>query len=173
MTATYEDSTRWTYTARETGHTFRDVRLSLYWEASSDPISDNFTPADRTAHELLREWAHYIRGMSQERTDPDLVPIYWFIQGDGPGTANFEAAPYQPLDELMTTDDWNHSYKNTVTEDTSEPLNVLRLPVRDKLWRPGRGDKGGFIQEATGWKPAALQPYVYLPALLHAAATGE
>jgi hypothetical protein len=27
--------------------------------------------------------------------------------------------------------------------------------------------EGGFIQEATGWKPSALQPHVYLPTLLH------
>jgi len=40
------------------------------------------------------------------------------------------------------------------------------LPVQDKLWRPGQAGKGGFIQEATGWKPAILQPFVYLQSLL-------
>jgi len=39
------------------------------------------------------------------------------------------------------------------------------LPIADMSWNDERADKGGFIQEATGWKPAILQPYLYLPAL--------
>jgi hypothetical protein len=38
--------------------------------------------------------------------------------------------------------------------------------VIDKLWRvdlpPHVATKGGFIQEATGWKPSPLQPYINL-----------
>ena len=49
--------------------------------------------------------------------------------------------------------------------ETGKPLNWLELPVVDKLWRPNRADKGGFIQEATSWKPSILQPYVYLSSL--------
>ena len=51
---------------------------------------------------------------------------------------------------------------------TGEELNWLTLPVVDKLWNRKRADKGGFIQEATGWKPAIFQPYVYLPSLMSA-----
>ena len=47
-----------------------------------------------------------------------------------------------------------------------ERLNWLLLPVEDKLWNAKQANKGGFIQEATGWKPSILQPFVYLPALL-------
>lgn len=47
-------------------------------------------------------------------------------------------------------------------------LNGLTLPVDDMRWTRRRADKGGFIQEATGWKPNVLQPFVYLPLLLHA-----
>lgn len=48
---------------------------------------------------------------------------------------------------------------------TGERLQWSRLPVIDKVWRtdnlPSLYTKtGGFIQEATGWKPAPLQPYV-------------
>jgi hypothetical protein len=39
--------------------------------------------------------------------------------------------------------------------------------VKDLAWNQTTANKGGFIQEATGWKPSALQPHVYLPTLLH------
>jgi len=48
----------------------------------------------------------------------------------------------------------------------TEPLDWLTLPVVDKLWNARRADKGGFIQVATQWKPAILEPYVYLPTLV-------
>ena len=51
---------------------------------------------------------------------------------------------------------------------TGEQLNWLTLPVLDKRWNAKRADKGGFIQEATGWKPSILQPFVYLPGLAKA-----
>jgi hypothetical protein len=44
-------------------------------------------------------------------------------------------------------------------------MNWFMLPVVDKLWNSERFDKGGFIQEATGWKPSILQPCIYLPTL--------
>jgi hypothetical protein len=50
--------------------------------------------------------------------------------------------------------------------DTGERLNLLTLPVVDKLWDHTHADKGGFIQSATGWKPSVLHPFVYLPTLM-------
>lgn len=38
-----------------------------------------------------------------------------------------------------------------------EPVNRVRLPVRDKLWNRDHCDKGGFIQELTGWKSSPFQ----------------
>ena len=55
-----------------------------------------------------------------------------------------------------------------VDAETGDELDWLALPVVDKLWNSKRGDKGGFIQEATGWKPSILQPHVFLPALIDA-----
>ena len=56
-------------------------------------------------------------------------------------------------------------YSSPIDCETGEKLNWLALPVEDKLWNSKCQNKGGFIQEATGWKPSILQPYVYLPAL--------
>ena len=47
-------------------------------------------------------------------------------------------------------------------DEAGRQLNWLTLPVADKLWRPGRPDKGGFIHEMTGRKPAPLQPYLHV-----------
>ena len=51
---------------------------------------------------------------------------------------------------------------------TGQPLNWHSLPVVDQYWNASRADKGGFVQEATGWKPGILQPHVYLPTLIDA-----
>ena len=55
---------------------------------------------------------------------------------------------------------------------TGARLNWLSLPVVDKFWNAEAARKGGFIQEATGWKPGILQPYVYLPSLLQGKGNG-
>ncbi|GGY10671.1 hypothetical protein GCM10010358_73970 [Streptomyces minutiscleroticus] len=49
-------------------------------------------------------------------------------------------------------------YRPSIDAATGEPINWLRLPVLDRGWNAATADKGGFIQEATGWKPAPLQP---------------
>ncbi|WP_328835303.1 hypothetical protein [Streptomyces europaeiscabiei] len=41
--------------------------------------------------------------------------------------------------------------------DSGEVVNWLRLPVLDRGWNDTAAHKGGFIQEATGWKPSPLQ----------------
>jgi hypothetical protein len=63
-------------------------------------------------------------------------------------------------EDFLTFYDW------PIDMVTGERLNWLTLPVVDKLWRDKRMDKGGFIQEATNWKPSILQPFVYLDSLL-------
>ncbi|OIP26010.1 MAG: hypothetical protein AUK00_05490 [Dehalococcoidia bacterium CG2_30_46_9] len=71
----------------------------------------------------------------------------------------FQHLPGMFRDDFLTHFTW------PIHSVTGERLNWLTLPVVDKLWNPKRANKGGFIQEVTGWKPAILQPYVYLPAL--------
>ena len=127
------------------------------WEVASDPISDNYLQSEISAHELLREWAKVVR----QRYPDGLIPIYWFAMSEE--AAKFERIPVQfhhaSQEDFLTFSTW------PINTKTGEPLNWLRLPVIDKLWSATRANKGGFIQEATGWKPAILQPFVYLPSL--------
>jgi len=135
--------------------------LVAYWEVSWDPISDDFTPEETSAEELFVKWSRRVG----EKYDNGLIPISWFVDVKG-DVKTFEFMPFQfehftraNARDFLTFFSW------PVHAKTGKPLNWLELPVVDKLWRPGQANKGGFIQEATGWKPSILQPYVYLPSL--------
>jgi hypothetical protein len=67
----------------------------------------------------------------------------------------FEAAPFAP--NVLSEDFLTH-YTLPAHAKTGERLNWARLPVLDRGWNETTADKGGFIQEATGWKPSPLQP---------------
>jgi hypothetical protein len=135
--------------------------LEAIWEVSHDPISDDYTPEETEAGELLHMWAEQVREVY-----PDgLVPIYWFVYSEGQG--KFERMPFQR--HLGDAEDFLTYFSWPVSKSTGERLNWLTLPVADKLWNEHRANKGGFIQEATGWKPSILQPYVFLDSLLKGA----
>lgn len=133
--------------------------LVAVWEAAYDPITDDYLPSEKSAAELLSMWADIVA----EKYPDGYVPLHWYVES--PGHGKFEAMPFQPGtgQDFLTHYDWPED------PDTGELLNWLTLPVRDKLWRPGRANKGGFLQEATGWKPTILQPTVHAPGLLGAA----
>lgn len=120
---------------------YRRGPLSLYWEVSCDPISDDYTLEEASAADLWREW--------RRRYPGDVKQIHWFVQSDD---GVFEAAPGSEMGSrgFVSFYAWPHYANGTLARWTD-------LPVVDKLWRPGRLDKGGFIQEHTGWKPSPLQ----------------
>lgn len=165
---TYEPGTKWNYQSFRGGHELTE-ELVLYWEANGDPISDDFTPDDIEAPALFAEWRRWLKlrdGWSKAMGEP-WVDIIWFVTTtEHAGT--FEGAPFQVLEWLRDDDDFLTFFTWPVDASSREPLNWLRLPVDDKLWREARGDKGGFIQEATGWKPSPLQSYVNVDVLVKA-----
>lgn len=116
--------------------------LRLYWELSGDPLTDNYTPDEISAEELWDLWI--------DRYAKPTMDIWWFVAGRG----KFEAAPFH--ENRLIREDFLTYYTWPEDED-GRALQWTRLPVEDKLWTPGRSDKGGFIQSATGWKPSALQ----------------
>lgn len=95
-----------------------------------------------------------------------MVGIYWFVDGLDEGT--FESAPFTAPVYAHRHEDFLKTCSWPRHAETREPLNWLTLPVWDKLWNAERGDKGGFIQQATVWKPSPLQPAAHLPGLLAA-----
>lgn len=137
--------------------------IVAYWEVSLDPISDDYVPQEIDARELFNKWVKQV----QEKYPEELVPIFWFVQCKEHGA--FEVMPFQ-FNHFpgLYDEDFLTFFTWPVNSVTGKQLNWLTLPVADKLWNSKRSDKGGFIQEVTGWKPAVLQPYVYLPALTSA-----
>lgn len=137
--------------------------IEAYWEVEGDPISDDYTPREISASALLNVWAQW----AQDRFPDGLIPIWWYASCLSAGKfirMPFHA-PRHPGKEF--DDDFLESYSWPVDVENGRPLNWLSLPVADKRWTTRRpSDKGGFIQEATGWKPNILQPTVYLPSLM-------
>ena len=164
METTYTDSeNRWTVVSRKTGFTRTDFPLRWIWEASCDPVSDDYTPDEISAYDLFQLWDEYLQ--NRGGADLGLVKIHWFVRGPG----FIEGAPAigdygrdQPFR-------YDRNFHTPVSSVDGGLINWNRLPVTDKLWRPGRCDKGGFLQEATGWKPSVLQPSVPIDFLRHCA----
>ena len=146
-------------------HDAWEGELVAYWEVHLDPMSDSYTPTEISADDLLRRWA------SEARKDfgNELIPIHWFAES--PGQGKFERMPFQ-YNHLKGVDpepeDFLSFYSWPTDARTGERLNWFAVPVVDKYWSEQRATKGGFIQEATGWKPSILQPFVCLPTLLSA-----
>jgi hypothetical protein len=139
--------------------------LSWLWEVNGTPMSDEFTPDEVDAVELLRLWIErcYPDPGAEQRHGPGMVLISWFIAG---ADKTIEIAPFQARDHGMG--DFLTAFTWPVHTGTGQPVNWLSLPVADGQWNSHRADKGGFLHQATGWKPAPLQPVVHLPGLLAA-----
>lgn len=140
-TSTYPLTDQWTIVSRSSGFT-KTSPLYLYWEVSGDPMSDDFYSDEISAEQLFVRWL-------QKYGRDGTAEIYWSLD------PICETAPFQ-RHAWLSRDFLTHFYWPTHAE-TGEAINFNRLPVVDKLWTPERGDKGGFIQQATGWKPSALQ----------------
>lgn len=145
--------------------------LIAYWEVVGDPISDDYLPEEIDAEDLFKLWTDEIH----KRHPDGLIPISWYVVCRKAG--KFEFMPFQVPFSKLYGDKYEGELDDVLSENfltfftwpvdkkTGEFLNWLSLPVEDKLWNNKRADKGGFIQEFTGWKPSVLQPYVYLPSL--------
>lgn len=157
----YPSTARWTFASKRSGYE-RTVQLALFWEPDGSAMSDDYAPDGADAQELWRMWVdRYGDKYHQDRADlyaPWHVPVYWYVTSVG-GGGTFEAAPHQALPpDYAPSGDFLADFTHPVHAATGEPVNWLRLPVLDRGWNAKQADKGGFIQEATGWKPSPLQP---------------
>lgn len=155
----YPASVRWKFRSKRSDFE-KTERLALLWEPDCSAMSDEYAPEETSAFELWRMWidrySSKYHDESPDRYAPGEVPIFWFVTSQPGGT--FEAAPHQefPSDYPLREDFLTH-YTDPLQERTGEPINWLRVPVLDLGWSAKQADKGGFIQEAAGWKPSPLQ----------------
>lgn len=154
-TQPYPIGTEWEWTSLRSGFGKKGP-LELFWELDCSSITDNYSPFEATAYQMWDHWMRRLDGAGDGVFDRALgrpwVPIFWLV------VDAFEAAPFQH--DPLLPEDWLSFYSWPHHSITRERLNWNRLPVQNLHWTPDQQDKGGFIQEATGWKPSPLQPYV-------------
>jgi hypothetical protein len=164
----YGPGNRWTFSSKGNGFE-QTEELALYAEPCGASITDDYLPEDITAGELWRmwvtEWADEFHKRWPDLYRPGEVHINWFVTRpsiDG----IFEGAPHVKdwrthpgtVNAGSEQEDFLTHYTHPVHAVTGERLNWLRLPVVDRGWHAKASHKGGFIQQATGWKPSPLQP---------------
>lgn len=118
--------------------------LTLYYEVALDPISDDWTPDEIGAHDLLTRWYQRVT-----RRGDRLARIYWYVSG--PST--FESAVRDNYEGEPDGSWFGDYYTQPYDLSDGQYVTLESLPVIDKGWRASRADKGGFIAEATGWRP--------------------
>lgn len=168
---TYTDNDLWRFRNRRSGYEPAPGPACWRWEISGDPISDNYSPDEIDAVDLLKRWLErsYPDHTTESLYGPGMVGIYWFVDIAGMfETADCTADVYRHDDETFLT-----HFTQPRHTDTDETINWNRVPVADKLWDQGHADKGGFFLTATGWRPSPLQPAVYVPGVLRAAGLGH
>jgi len=155
---------RATFKARKWRETFTED-LYAVWFLDGETISGEYYPEQTDATEMFGIWA----SIANKEYSDGLVPIIWFVKStSSPGISELLPIQHNPFGPLML-DDFLTIYTGPIVADTGLPLRWTDLPVADIAWTVGQADKGGFIQEATGWKPSVLDPYVCLRVLQQAA----
>ena len=140
---------------RESGRP-RRTRLWAHWEISLAPIYYN--PQETTAEELLHDWA----ARASESYPNGIVPILWLVDGED---FKVEFLPGTMIDPEYRKDFLSY-YTDPRRTDTGELLRWIDLPVPDGDYNHEMASKGGYIQEATGWKPSVFQALVLIDHLL-------
>lgn len=160
----YPPGTQWTFQSRRTGYV-KTIELALLPEPDGSPMSDDYTPDEMSARELWAMWVKKYADVEHENRpadyDPGEVRIYWSVTSVGDGDGVFELAPHSydaratRTASFMPQDNFDTFYTPPVHTVTGESLSWLRLPVLDCGWNSTAADKGGFIQEATGWRTSS------------------
>jgi hypothetical protein len=148
--------TTWHFKSKSSGVDYA-IELALRWEVSGDPITDDYSPDEIDASEIWAMW--------RQQYPEDSAEVHWLVVGEHIGA---EFVPF--VDRAFSDENFLTFYTWPVDEDGNR-LRWLDLPVLDKLWREGDAEKGGFIQEFTGWKPSPFQQHMDV-ALIEKITTG-
>jgi hypothetical protein len=155
--------TNWKFYNLKTGENL-EGSIEIDWELDlSSTMSENYTLDNISAHDLFREWSDEV----EKKYPNGLIPISWFVQVNGPDLDICEQMPFQFED---TPDEKRGNflafYTQPINSVTKTSLKWWAMPVKDKYWSSNQHDKGGFVQQATGWKPSVLDPYIDLHVLI-------
>ena len=169
--------TIWEWRSRSTG-VVRRAPLYLHWKADGDEVSESCNPEEMDGPAVWRLWIDTLVANNRLETiaGPGWVRLYWYVRGLRVGT--FPTVPPDVAGGLFACTERSLMATHQAFLDyftwpvhlvNRTPVNWLRLPVPDKYWNADRMSRGGFIQEATGWKPAPLQPFIHIPTMARCA----
>lgn len=165
----YHPDETWTIRDLEWGMVLQNRRLSLDWELrDAGHFSENWVPSEVDAAGLLRLWA------AHAGRDGDLLTISWWVVMERRfgRQREIDRWPVATPAAVLGRSSFSDIFSTPLSERTGDVVEWDRIAVVDKSWVRGRTDPGGFVQEATGWKPAPLQRSVRLGALLALAPAG-
>ncbi|MFB8038992.1 hypothetical protein ACFC5Z_40075 [Streptomyces sp. NPDC056004] len=179
----YGPGNRWTFKYKQSRFE-QTHELALIAEPTGAAITDDYDPDETSAQELWKLWARQ-QADRMHKEWPELyrsgeVHINWGVTCPDRTTISEHAPHARPWPNPRRSDmnptqkaaydmlyggdpdayreDFLTHYTHPVHAVTGERINWLRLPVIDLGWNTSASDRGGFIQEATGWKPSPLQP---------------
>ncbi len=150
----------WSYKSRLSGFEFK-TELCAWWEVNLSSMSGEYSPDEISAEELFGLWEEQVRESGAKNGQ---VSIHWYVVSLGNGPL-LSFMPFQYGEFFLNGKTFLDHHTWPLNVETAEPLNWLALPVHDLRWNEKHADKGGFIQEVTGWKPSILQPSVPLACL--------
>ncbi len=140
-----------------------ETELWAIYEIDASWISDDYTIDDASALELFDEWVTRV-GTGDYRNG--LIPIRWYVEPRPRGLPSYMPFANEGLTQGQKTFLDHFTWPTDAV--TGDHVNWLTLPVLDQAWSRDRMTKGGFIQEATGWKPSMFQPFLRLSSLVDA-----
>src|SRR5690242_5921812 len=93
----------WTFRSQRQNEEWTGVSLVLDWEVAWTSISDDYSPEDMDAHQLLRIWRQKYGDKPHPTRGEGFISIYWFVEGEHDETRQFfESAPFA-YDESAST----------------------------------------------------------------------
>ncbi|MEU5660111.1 hypothetical protein ABZ802_31510 [Streptomyces sp. NPDC047737] len=151
----YPPGTQWRFTSRNRRVT-QTHELALRYGLTGADDTDDYLADEISASTLWKRWADQYAD-ADHRHHPGRyrrgeVHIDWTVVSP---QGTFEASPHV---YGHAGEDFLTHYTHPTNPETGERLNWVRLPVIDLGWHASASDRGGFIQQATGWRPSPLQP---------------
>lgn len=129
----------------------RTEPLCLDYEVNCSSMSDDWIVDEIDAFDLFDMWfdRYYDKFSGQ-------APIYWFVAG--PSVFESAIPQFGPA--------WDSYYYPPIEASTGRRVPLCALPVRREHWCEKASDKGGFIEEATRWRPTPFTTSVSMDMLM-------
>jgi hypothetical protein len=163
----YPAGTIWNYHNLRDPSVTRAEEILLSWEPNGCWITDDYLPEEIAAARLWKLWTDKVATLLSDDDShyaPGDVAINWTVRPAAEYLPYAGPGGVDPSRETFLT-----FFSHPVHAVTGEKLNWARLPVLNKGWNADRQDKGGFIQEVLGWKPAPFQSLMNVHQLAAAA----